>query len=239
MRIPWNTLKITGLIVCITGLYAFSDQRAEQRSISGIQVEFVGEDQLYLTEGMVNKLLIQNYGSLRNVSQDAVVLTTMESVLRTCDMVKNAEVFLSVDGTLHAKIVQRHPIGRVSGTTSYYLDDQGLKMPLSPNHSARVPIITGKITGKSLEDVYEILKYINSNTFLSKNVIGIHIEDEADYRLQFRMEDFLVRLGDSTDLDRKFKNFKAFYMKATQDQTLAQYREVNLAFSNQVVCTKI
>ncbi len=227
------------LTICITGLYAFSDVRSNARNVDGIQVTFEGTDNLYMTEDMVNKLLIQNYGSLRNVPKDEIVLNTMESVLRTSDMVKNAEVYLTVDGTLNTKIVQRHPIGRVAGKSSFYLDDQGLRMPLSPNHSARVPIITGNITGESLEDVYEILKYINEDPFLSKNVIGIHIEDASDYRLKFRMEDFLVRLGDVTNLDRKFKNFKAFYLKATQDKTLAQYREVNLAFTNQVVCTKI
>ena len=239
MRSRSNTLKLIGLLICISGLYAFSDIRSRDRVVDGIQVEFSGTDNLYMTEGMVNKLLIQKYGSLRNVPKDAIVLNTVESVLRSSDMVKNAEVYLTVDGKLHTRIVQRHPIGRVAGTSAYYLDDKGLKMPLSPNHSARVPIITGNVTGESLEDVYEILKYINADPFLSKNVIGIHIEDTSDYRLKFRMEDFLVRLGDVSHLDRKFKNFKAFYLKATQDQTLAQYREVNLAFSNQVVCTKI
>ena len=239
MRTYRNTLKLIALIICITGLYAFSDIRSKARTVNGIKVEFTGTDNLYMTEGMVNKLLIQNYGSLRNVPKDGIVLNTVESVLRTSDMVKNAEVYMTVDGTLNTKIVQRHPIGRVAGKSSFYLDDEGLKMPLSPNHSARVPIITGNITGKSLEDVYEILKYINADPFLNKNVIGIHVEDESDYRLKFRMEDFLVRLGDVTNLDRKFKNFKAFYLKATQDETLAHYREVNLAFTNQVVCTKI
>jgi cell division protein FtsQ len=154
-------------------------------------------------------------------------------------MVKNAEVYLNVDGTLNTKIVQRHPIARVAGGQAFYLDDEGRKMPLSPNHSARVPIITGKITGKSLEDVYEILKYINEDLFLSKNVIGIHIAEVADYRLKFRLDNFVVRLGDVQDLDQKFANFEAFYSKATQDKTLAQYQVVNLEFTNQVVCTKI
>ena len=87
--------------------------------------------------------------------------------------------------------------------------------------------------------MYEILKYINGDPFLSKNVIGIHIEDESDYRLKFRLDNFVVRLGDVVDLDRKFSNFKAFYAKATQDKTLAHYQVVSLEFENQVVCTKI
>jgi len=235
----WNAIKLTGLAVCVAGLYAFSDARSEKRKIQGVRVQFVGDDNLYLTEDAVNKLLIQKIGSLHNVDKDQIVLNTVESVIQAHDMVKNAQVYLTVNGELNAKITQRHPIGRVAAARPFYLDDAGKSMPLSPNHSARVPIITGKITGESLEDAYKILKFINQDAFLSKNVIGIHIEDEADYRLKFRLDNFVVRLGDVTDLEEKFNNFKAFYAKATQDKTLAHYQVVSLEFDNQVVCTKI
>lgn len=239
MRVNLNILKLAGLICCLTGLYAFSEARSQQRTIRGITVRFEGADNLYLTESAVNKLLIQKFGSLRNSTKETIVLDTVESVLKAHEMVKNAQVYLTVDGELNTKITQRHPIGRVTGEQSFYLDDQGAQMPLSPNHSARVPIITGKITGKSLEDVYVILKYINEDDFLSRNVIGIHIEEEEDYRLRFRLENFEVRLGDVADLGEKFENFKAFYAKASQDKTLAHYQVVSLEFDNQVVCTKI
>lgn len=239
MRMNWNAIKLIGLAICITGLYAFSDARSQKRKIQGIKVQFVGDDNLYVTEDAVNKLLIQKIGSLQNVDKEKIVLNTVESVIQAHDMVKNAQVYLTVNGELNAKITQRHPIGRVAASRPFYLDDAGKSMPLSPNHSARVPIITGKITGKSLEDAYVILKFINADSFLSKNVIGIHIEDESDYRLKFRLDNFVVRLGDITDLDEKFNNFKAFYAKAAQDKTLAHYQVVSLEFDNQVVCTKI
>jgi cell division protein FtsQ len=154
-------------------------------------------------------------------------------------MVKSAQVYFTVNGDLITEIVQRRPIGRVEGATKFYLDDQGRRMPLSKNHSARVPIITGKITGKSLEDAYVILEYINNDDFLWMNVIGIHIEDEGKYQLKFRMENFVVNLGGVENLNEKFKNFMAFYAKAAKDKTLEKYAVVSLEFDNQVVCTKI
>ena len=239
MRVNWNTVKLIALVCCTTFLYAFAEVRSSGRKIRDLRIQFEEGENLYLTESMVNKLLIQNYGPLRNMPKERVVLNTIESVLQTHDMVKNAQVYLTVDGELNTKITQRRPVGRVAGERSFYLDDQGLQMPLSPNHSARVPIITGKITGKTLEDAYVILKYINQDPFLSKNVIGIHIEGESDYQLKFRLEHFVVRLGDVGDLEEKFRNFKAFYTKATQENTLLSYQVVSLEFENQVVCTKI
>jgi len=188
---------------------------------------------------MVNKLLIQNYGSFKNVPKEKLVLNKVEKIIEANKMVKNAQVYLTIDGKLEARIVQRKPIGRIEGESKFYLDEEGKRMPLSMSHSARVPIITGNVTGESLEDVYEILKYINGDQFLRKNVIGIHVEDVEKYHLRFRMEQFVVHLGGIDGLEEKFNNFKAFYTKANRDKTLNNYNVVSLEFNNQVVCTKI
>jgi cell division protein FtsQ len=239
MKINWNYFKMGGLILGVTALYAFSNDRSAAKNVNGIQIEFVGNDNLYVTQAMVNKLLIQKYGSLLNVPKEKLVLNTIEKVIETNEMVKNAQVYLTVNGELTTKIVQRQPIGRIEGISKFYLDDEGKRMPFSLNHSARVPIITGKITGKSLEDAYVILEFINEDDFLRKNVIGIHIEDEGDYQLKFRIENFIVNLGNIENLESKFSNFKAFYAKALRDKTLKDYQVVSLQFKNQVVCTKI
>ncbi|MGB5203106.1 cell division protein FtsQ/DivIB [Eudoraea sp.] len=239
MKINWNYIKFVGLIICITGLYAFSGHRSDSRTVEGITLKFTGENNLYLTQSMVNKLLIQNYGIIKNMPKEKLDLDTIEKVIEANEMVKSAQVYLTISGELTSNIVQRQPIGRVEGMTKFYLDEEGKNMPLSSNHSARVPIITGNITGKSLEDVYVILNYINRDNFLRKNVIGIHIEDEENYQLKFRLENFVVNLGNVDDLEQKFNNFKAFYTKAAKDKTLENYNIVSLEFNNQVVCTKI
>jgi cell division protein FtsQ len=239
METKWNIVKLIALMICITGLYAFSNSRSGAKKIDGISIKFVGKENVYLTQGTVNKLLIQKYGPLVNVGKDKVVLNTIESVIETNEMVKNAQVYLTINGELTSEIAQRQPIGRVEGISKFYLDEEGRRMPLSRHHSARVPIITGKITGKGLEDAYVILNYINKDDFLRKNVIGIHIEEVGKYQLKFRVDNFVVYLGDVADLEMKFNNFKAFYAKATKDESLGEYQIVSLEFNNQVVCTKI
>jgi len=239
MRINWDYVKVLALLVVVTGLYAFSNQRSHGKKVSRINIEFVGNQNLYLTEGVVDKLLIQNYGTLTNVPKEKLVLNKIEKVIEANEMVKNAQVYLTVDGKLVANVIQRKPIGRILGSERFYIDDEGKRMPFSVSHSARVPIITGKITGESLEDVYVILKYINEDAFLRKNVIGIHVEDVDKYQLKFRMEQFIVNLGGVDGLEEKFNNFKAFYTKANKDKTLKNYNIVSLEFNNQVVCTKI
>ncbi|KPM32356.1 Putative cell division protein [Croceitalea dokdonensis DOKDO 023] len=239
MKINWNLFKVLSLLLAIVGLYGFADHRSKTKNVENISVQFLGENNLFLTEEAVNKMLIQKFGSLKNTPKEQVVLDTIEMTIANSPMVKNAQVYLSVEGELISKIVQRKPIGRIEGISKFYLDDMGKRMPLSKYHSARVPIITGKITGKSLEDAYVILNFVMGDDFLRKNVIGIHIEDEDKYQLKFRLENFVVNLGGIENLEGKFKNFMAFYVKATKDDTLNDYVAVSLEFENQVVCTKI
>ena len=239
MRVNMNKIKLVALFFVMIGLYGFADHRNKSKNVEEISIKFLGNNDLYITEDAVNKLLIQNYGSLKNRAKEQVVLNTIESLITSNSMVKNAQVYLTIDGKLISEVVQRKPIGRVEDVSKFYLDDSGKRMPLSRHYSARVPIITGVITGKSLEDAYVILEYINKNTFLSQNVIGIHIEKEGEYQLKFRLEDFVVNLGGVENLDEKFKNFMAFYVKAAKDNTLEKYASVSLKFENQVVCTKI
>ena len=239
MQVNWNFIKLSALVLVIMGLYAFSNERNSAKHVAGMKVEFVGDQNLYLTEGTVNKLLIQNYGSLENVPKENIVLNTVEKALEANEMVKSAEVYLTIDGELTSKIVQRKPIGRIEGENKFYLDDEGKRMPFSNNHSARVPIITGTISGKSLEDVYVILEHVNKDDFFRESVIGIHIKGESEYQLRLRLNNFVVNLGGIEDLDAKFNNFKAFYAKANKDETLEDYAVVSLEFNNQVVCTKI
>ena len=239
MQVNWNFIKLSALVLVIMGLYAFSNERNSAKHVAGMKVEFVGDQNLYLTEGTVNKLLIQNYGSLENVPKENIVLNTVEKALEANEMVKSAEVYLTIDGELMSKIVQRKPLGRIEGENKFYLDDEGKRMPFSNNHSARVPIITGTISGKSLEDVYVILEHVNKDDFFRGSVIGIHIKGESEYQLRLRLNNFVVNIGGIEDLEAKFSNFKAFYAKANKDQTLEDYAEVSLEFNNQVVCTKI
>ncbi len=109
MQANWNLLKLLGLIICVTGLYAFSNRRSAQRTVNGITIEFVGKDNLYLTQGAVNKLLIQKFGPLTNVPKEKVVLNTIESVIETNDMVENAQVYLTINGELTSKIANGNP----------------------------------------------------------------------------------------------------------------------------------
>lgn len=239
MRVNWGYIKLMAVLCLVVFLYAFASSRNSVRKVSEPNIQFIGENNLFITEEAVSKLLIQSYGDIKNMPKETLALNVLERALNSNPMIKTAEVYVTVNGTLTAKIEQKRPIARVSTNASYYIDDEGFYMPLSSNYSARVPIVTGHVEKNNLENVYAVARKVEQDDFLKKNVIEIHQDVNKVIYLRLRQCHFLVQLGSVDFLDKKINNLKAFYQKSLKENTLNNYSKVNLQFDNQVVCTKM
>ena len=227
------------LLLCtVVFLFAFATARNTARKVSQPNVKFLGENNLFITNQTVSKLLIQNRQGVKNMLKETLDLNELEQSLNSNPLIKSAEVYVSVNGTLNADIEQKTPLARVSTNASYYIDDEGLFMPLSSNYSARVPLVTGHVEKNNLKSIYKIAKKVDSDEFLKKNVIEIHQNSNGEIFLRLRRCDFVVKLGTIEFLDKKINNLKVFYKKNLKENTLSRYSKVNLQFDNQVVCTK-
>ena len=220
-------------------LFAFASVRNTTREVSSPNIKFLGENNLFITNQTVSKLLIQNQRGFKNVLKETLDLNELEASLNSNPMIKSAEVYVSVNGTLNVEIEQKTPIARVSTNASYYIDDEGAFMPLSSNYSARVPLVTGYVEKNNLKNIYQVAKKVEEDEFLKKNVIEIHQSNKREVFLRMRRCNFLVKLGTIEFLDKKINNLKVFYKKNLKENTLDRYSKVNLQFDNQVVCTKI
>ncbi|RMA57698.1 cell division protein FtsQ/DivIB [Ulvibacter antarcticus] len=237
MKTSLIILKFALLTIAIVLLFSFTKRRNEGRNLTHIDVSFVDENSPFITINTVNKLLIQSQEKVTNVNKETLVLNEMEQRLMENPMIRDAQVFITVDGTLGAKIEQRTPIGRVIGTPDFYLDADGKKMPLSSVYSARVPLIDGN-SKMDFEKVTELLLKINKDPFMKKSVVGLNVTKDGSIEMQLRKQNFKVLLGKPEAIEKKFQNFKAFYQKTKQDSTLTEYRLVNLQYESQVVATK-
>ena len=238
LRINYNYIKISGLIILIGGLFAFSNQRNNVRHVAKSNIKFLGENKLFITDATVSKLLIQNQQPVTEQPKEIIDLNKLEIALNSNPMIKKAEVFMSVNGELSAEIEQKRPIARVNTNASYYIDDEGSFMPLSSNYAARVPLVTGNIKKDKLDTVFQFAKAVDEDEFLKKHVIEIRQNDDKTIDFKIRKSDFTVHLGTLKKLEKKINNFKAFYQKALKDKILDSYKVVNLKFDKQVICTK-
>ena len=203
------------MIIAVIGLFSFTSHRNGMRKIRKTEVFFIGKNVLFVKPETVNKLLIEKNRDLKTINKVDLDLKKLEMSINKQKMIQKVNVFVSIDGVLKAVVKQKTPVGRVFDEAgSFYIDYEGNKMPLSDNYTARVPLLSGEITVVKKEKLSEVLRMINEDEF------------------------FKIDFGRTINIEKKFKNYKAFFQKAVSDSTLKKYKRINLKFTKQVVCIK-
>ncbi|MFZ2285147.1 MAG: cell division protein FtsQ [Lutibacter sp.] len=238
MKINWDYIIGILLVSLVVFLYGFSNLKNGTQKVADIIIEFEQGDNLFMDYQMVNKLLIQNGGTVKNLTKSVIDLHNLEAKIQSHPMVESASVFLTVDGFLKAKIRQRTPIARVVvNNESYYIDRQAKSMPLSENFSARVLLISGYVKEQNNAEIQQLVTAILEDEFLKEQIIGVEIKPKNEYVLDTRVGDQKIILGKIDNLDQKFKNLDSFYIKTMADSTIYKYDSINLKYNKQVVAT--
>ncbi len=235
----WINIRLILIFLLVIFLYSFTSIRNSQRKLKKSEVIFVGDNNNFVKQESVNKLLIENISDVKTIAKEDLNLNKLENSINKHPMVEKSEVFVSVDGVLKAVVIQKTPVARVfNDEGSFYIDYQGNKMPLSDNYTARVPLISGQINANNIKKLSKILKMIYDDEFLKKNIIGVQFLADESLLLTNRNFDYQIEFGKMLNEEKKFKNYKAFFQKAILDSTLYNYKRINLRFTQQVVCTK-
>ena len=238
-RINWHSVRLVMVFFAMIFLYSFSSNRNSVRKINKIDIQFDSKENMFLTHQMVNNLLIQNLGDASRIQKDKVDLNTLENTLNHHEMIEKAEVFSTIDGFLNTRITQKTPILRViSDNDSYYLDKKGDRFSLSTNFSARVPLVVGEISKEKRKPYLNLFNEINKDDFLSKNITGAQIMPSGNVVLTNRSFDYKIAFGKPINVQKKLRNYKAFFHHAIKDTLIKEYKEINLMFTQQVVCKK-
>lgn len=235
----WTNIRLLLMIVLVIFLFSFTSKRNENRKLKKSVIVFVGDSAPFVKQETVNKLLIENNKEVSSIQKVNLDLNKMEAVIDAQEMIEKSDVFVSIDGVLKAVVKQKTPIVRVfDDGGSFYIDYKGNRMPLSTNFTARVPLVSGAINNKNNEDLTELFRIIYDNAFLKKNIIGIEIMPNGSLKMHNRNFDYQIDFGKVINVERKFKNYKAFFQKAVLDSSLYKYKKIDLRFTDQVVCTK-
>ena len=237
--LKWYNVRLILMFALVIFLYSFTSNRNSHRKLKKSEVIFVGENNNFVKQESVNKLLIENSSDVKSIAKDELNLNKLENSINAHPMIQKSEVFVSVDGVLKAVVQQKTPVARVVDEQgSFYIDYEGNTMPLSDNYTARVPLISGENNVKNKKKLSEVLKMIYDDEFLKKNIIGIQVLSDESLLMSNRNFDYQIDFGRMLNEEQKFKNYKAFFQKAVLDSTLYKYKKISLRFTHQVVCTK-
>ena len=237
--LKWNNIRLILMFALVVFLYSFTSNRNSHRKLKKSEVIFVGDNNNFVKQESVNKLLIENSSDVKTIEKSDLNLNKLENSINAHPMIQKSEVFVSVDGVLKAVVQQKTPVARVVDEQgSFYIDYEGNTMPLSDNYTARVPLISGENNVKDKKKLSEVLKMIYDDEFLKKNIIGIQVLSDESLLMSNRNFDYQIDFGRMLNEEQKFKNYKAFFQKAVLDSTLYKYKKISLRFTHQVVCTK-
>lgn len=226
----------------------------QNKLIEGIQVNIapLAEGNLLLGEEEVIHELERSFTKpLDGLFLSDVDVARVESILERHPLVSNADTYIDTEYRMHVNIEQREPLLRIMANNgqNYYLDGQGVRMPLSDNYTARVLVATGEIMAWSndyqtrdahqLNDLFELTRLLRSDDFLSALIEQVHVEKNGEFTLAPKVGDQVIFLGKyDNEIPERLARLKVFYKKGLPYEGWQKYKSFDLRYAQQVVCTK-
>lgn len=246
------TRLLGGLIVLgFLVLFAAAIRIKDKQKCKSMRIEVItGEKNFFVRESDIRHLILEDR-RLNPVGQLLGQINTrlLERTVKTNPWVKDAQLYLDNNNELNIRVIPRQPLARVftvSGA-SFYIDTAGVRVPVTGNFSARVPVFTGFGTdgaglGRKDSAVYaqiiSIGRFIDENAFWMAQVEQINITPGGEFELVPKVGNQVILMGDGNNVEEKFGNLFAFYKDALSKTGWETYDTINIAFSGQVVCTR-
>ena len=165
----------------------------------------------------------------------------IEKKLEENKLIKKAECYKTVGGSMKIEIYQKIPVIRIiSNSGNYYVDNEGTTMPVSDNFTAHLPVATGFIDKEfATTKLYNFALFLQDNKYWNSQIEQINMLPNGDIELTPRVGNFQIILGplDDNYVDNLDK-LKLFYDKGLNKVGWNRYSVINLKYKNQVVCTK-
>jgi len=186
----------------------------------------------------------------------------LERALCAHPSIAAADVAVNVNGDVSINIIQRKPIVRIMNLQgeSFYLDNKATLMPLADHYTARVLLVNGLITeqyaqfynlsvaqiqkdpalskASVLDDIYELARYISSDSLLSGLITQAYINNDREIELYPAIGNQAIIFGKAENIAEKFEKLKIFYTQGlNSNNSWEKYSIINLKYKNQVVCT--
>ena len=178
-------------------------------------------------------------------------LIELERLLNEDDRIKKAEVYIDHQNVIQTRIIQKQPIVRVmnSNGQSYYLDNEGDRIPTIKSSTIRVPVATGfmekytkdLIEGSKpsrLKEVYDLAKKINEDEFLSALIEQIHIDIDRNITLVPKIGRQKLVFGKAEEMDMRFQKLKTFYKNGLPKVGWRKHKKLDLQYSELVLGEK-
>lgn len=234
----------------IIALMSFIEYKKAGVVCTGVNIYIPG-NQYFIDKEEVDNILQVKSDALKGHKLEDINIQALESKLRSNPFVEFAKVYVEMDGVIHVEISQRTPILRVVNKfdQDFYVDQHGLKMPLSQNFTAKVLVASGQIEelfanrvdslhNELTKDLFRTADFIRKDSLWSAQIVQIYVNNDRELELIPRVGNHRILLGNADSLNTRFNNLLAFYKQALPKVGQDAYRVINIKYANQVVGIK-
>ncbi len=253
-RINWKAIgKGFAWLVCLSGvivLMSFIEIKKQEVKCTNVKILIPGADN-FIEREEIDAILKQSQGDLVGKSLEEINTHEIERTIKANPYIAFAKVYADMDGVINILIKQRQPVLRIinAGGQDYYIDRDGLKMPMSPNFTANVLVATGDIfegfggrvdtlLTPLVADLYKTALFLKQDTLWDAQIEQIFVNSKRDIELIPRVGNQRIILGNADSLAVKMGNLLAFYKQAMPQVGWDAYKTINVKYINQIVCEK-
>ncbi len=196
-----------------------------------------GDENGFVTQQEVGKRLKAAGLYPTGLKMSEISCRTIEELLCQTPFVKSAECYKTQDGLVRIEITQRLPIVHIKALNGedYYVDEHAKVMP-NVQFCSNLIIATGDISKEYASNtIAPLVELLNSKPETRDMFQQIYVTRDHEIELVPIKGNHIVKCGDSvtaTKLERLLK----FYKYGLNKVGWNKYREINIEFSNQIIC---
>ncbi len=224
-----------------------------------IHVEY-SSDNFFVDENDIREEVYSILGNIEGNILADININRINNIVNEMVFIENAHVYRTVDGQIKIIASPRRPVARIINefNQSYYIDDNGLLMPVSRKYSARVPVVFGSIEAaysttinlnreetedlsnneKDLYDIFKLISFIKADLFWNAFIDQVYLTADDEFELIPNGNIHTIEFGTIDNMKYKFDKMKIFYKNGLTRVGWNKYNRINVKYSNQIVCSK-
>lgn len=252
--IRWKGVLYSVMGIAVLGglvvLMGFIDVKSSEQACTELKVIILG-DESFIEQKDIMSIIVENHGELVGRTLESIPIHDIEGELKQIPYVHSALVNMDMNGLIAVRIRQRKAVVRVINNAGkdFYIDDEGLKMPVSLKYIPKVPVVNGYIyepynealdsmSSPLMLDVFKTAQYISADSTWSNQIVQLYVNQYRDIELIPRVGRQQIILGNADSLDKKFEKLMLFYRKIVPKTGVEAYKSVNLKYAGQLVCER-
>jgi len=238
MKKVLQILKWGILLSLMVVVLSFTNQKQNKQMVFLNQINIEVSEDEFMTEQIALKYIDKNDFDFDSVTLSNFYLNKLEIAFLQHSAIKNAQVYSNQEGVININLQQRKAVVRIkTDNTDYYLDELGMKMPLSSEYTSRVLVVTGDVNESNHSSIFSFVERINKDKFWKSQITQVHFKNK-EVIIITRVGGQKIHFGTLTDMNKKLGNLYQFYKQAMPIKGWQTYSEISLAYNNQIVCTK-